>query len=328
VTADGYLLAVVEVSRSTSGMQALLSTLRLVLLAAGSLTVVSALIASLLLARRMTRPLVEMESATQAIAKGDFARRLAVTSADEMGRLAASINQMAADLARLEASRREFITKISHDLRTPLTGIKGFVVNLQDIAPDDMQSSLATMEEQTDHLIRLVNDLLTLSRFQRGQLHLRCTETDLAAVASSALALASERAQRFGVRVTLELPDDLPPVYGDAGRLQQVILNLVDNALRAVPAGGNVQVGVTSTESEVCLSVCDDGRGLTAEEAARAFEPYHSGPGGGSGLGLTIAREIVAAHNGHIWLRARSGGGAEAGFALPQGTGPRPHPIA
>jgi signal transduction histidine kinase len=317
LTADGSVLAVVEVSRPVDGMQALLGTLRLVLLATGSLAVISALIASLVLARRMVRPLIEMEAATQAIAKGDFARRLSVTSEDEIGRLAASIDQMAADLARLDASRREFIAKISHDLRTPLTGIKGFVVNLQDTAPDDMQAALATMEEQTDHLVRLVNDLLTLSRLQRGELHLRCTETDLAAIADSAVALASEKARRLGVTVTRELPDDLPAVYGDAARLQRVVLNLLDNALRATPAGGKVQVRTSSTESESRLSILDNGRGLTALEASRAFEPYSRGPGGGTGLGLTISREIVAAHGGRIWLSPRAGGGAEAGFALP-----------
>jgi signal transduction histidine kinase len=319
IAADGSVLAVVEVSRAVTGMRALLDTLRLVLFAAGSLAVVSALIASYMLARRMTRPLIEMEAATQAIAKGDFALRLGVEAEDEIGQLAASIDQMAADLERLEASRREFIAKISHDLRTPLTGIKGFVINLQDIAPDDMQAALATIEEQTDHLIRLVNDLLTLSRLQRGQLHLRCAETDLAAVARSAVDLASEKAQRMGIAVSLELPDTSPSVFGDAVRLQQVTLNLLDNALRATPASGTVRVGVTSTEAEIHLFVLDNGPGLTAAEVAHAFEPYYHGPGGGTGLGLTIAREIVAAHGGHIWLSGRPEGGAEAGFALPLG---------
>ena len=113
-------------------------------------------------------------------------------------------------------------------------------------------------------------------------------------------------------------PDAPAPACGDAGRLQQVAVNLLDNALRATPAGGSARVRVTSTDSEVCLAVIDKGRGLSDEEAARAFEPYFRGPGGGSGLGLTIAQEIVAAHGGRIWLEARSEGGAEAGFALPQ----------
>lgn len=314
---DGTALAVVEVSRDVGGMQAFLDTLRLVLAGAGGLVLIVSLVASLLLARQMTRPLRQVQATTQAIAAGDFSRRLNVASADEIGQLAASVNQMAADLARLQAARRDFIAKISHDLRTPLTAIKGFVVNLQDIAPGEMQPSLATMDEQTDRLVRLVDDLLTLSRLQRGDLRLHCVETDLVAVARSAAEVAGGKAGRLGVTLALDLPQDLPPVFGDADRLQQVVVNLLDNALRATPAGGRVHVGVGVRGNEIVLTVADTGQGLTAEEAARAFEPYFRGPGGGAGLGLTIAREIVIAHGGRIWLKPRSEGGAEAGFALP-----------
>jgi signal transduction histidine kinase len=317
VDADGAVMAVVEVSRDLSEIASFLGVLRLVLIGAGGLAFLAALVGSLLLARQLTRPLHQMESATQAIAGGDFDRRLSVTREDEIGRLAASINRMAGDLARLEASRREFIAKISHDLRTPLTAIKGFVVNLQDTAPDGMQPALATMDEQTERLIRLVNDLLTLSRLQRGQLHLRRARTDLAVVARSAVAVVGEKAHRLGVTLSLELPDRLPTVEGDADRLQQVVVNLLDNALKFTPAGGEVQVRASAHGDQVTLRVLDEGRGLADEEAAQAFEPYFRGQGGGAGLGLTIAREIVSAHHGQIWLKARPGGGAEAGFSLP-----------
>jgi signal transduction histidine kinase len=319
LAADGSVMAVVEVSRDMGEVRSFLTTLRLALAAAGGLALLAALLASLLLARQMTRPLHQMESATQTIASGDFGQRLAVASEDEIGRLATSINQMADDLARLEGERREFIAKISHDLRTPLTAIKGTVVNLQDCAPDELQPSLALMEEQADRLTRLVNDLLALSRLQRGELRLRCAATDLAAVARSSAAIAGEKAQRLGVTLTLDLPETLPPVWGDADRLQQVVVNLLDNALRATPAGGTVQVQVAATGQEVTLTVTDDGRGLSAEEEAHAFEPHFRGPDGGAGLGLAIAREIVTAHGGRIWLKPRPGGGAEAGFVVPVG---------
>ena len=119
------------------------------------------------------------------------------------------------------------------------------------------------------------------------------------------------------VGLSLDLPADLPAVSGNADRLQQVVVNLVDNALRATPTGGLVLLRVTDGVEEVTLTVTDNGRGLTVEEAARAFEPYFRRPGGSAGLGLTIAREIVEAHGGCIWLKARPEGGAEAGFALP-----------
>lgn len=326
--ADGTLLAVVEVSRPATELQTLLNTLRFMLLLAGVAALAAVLAASFLLAQRITGPLCDMEAATSAIAQGDFDRRVTVTSEDEIGRLAASINSMAADLARLEAARRDLVAKISHDLRTPLTAIKGIAVNLQDNSPQEMQAPLLTIEEQADHLNRLVTDLLTLSRLQRGELQLRCSDTDLAEIARSMASLASQKADRMGITLALDLSAVPALVQGDASRLQQVAVNLLDNALRATPAGGSIEMQVARSTSEASLSILDEGKGITANEAARAFEPYSRGPGGGSGLGLTIAREIIAAHGGRIWLRARACGGAEAGFALPLlGTGaPLPEP--
>jgi signal transduction histidine kinase len=317
VRADGTVMAVVEVSRDTGQAQAFLGVLRLVLAGAGALALVAALVVSLLLARQVARPLLQMEAATQDIASGDLSRRLTITSEDEIGRLGMSINCMAADLARLEAARREFIAKISHDLRTPLTAIKGFVVNLQDTAPDELQATLSTMDEQTERLIRLVNELLLLSRLQRGELRLRRARTDLASLARSAASLVEQKARRLGVSLSLDLARHLTAVYGDADRLQQVVVNLLDNALKFTPAGGSVLLKVEAGDGRVTLLVLDSGRGVGDEELVHAFEPYYRGLGGGAGLGLTIAREIVTAHDGQIWLKARPEGGAEAGFWLP-----------
>jgi signal transduction histidine kinase len=323
VGADGSELAVVELSRDVTERVSWLRALRRVLLAAGGSAVALFLVASLVLSRQMTRPLRQMESATRAIATGDFERRIKVASGDEIGRLAASINQMASDLARLEASRREFIARISHDLRTPLTSIKGFVANLQEIAPDTMKASLATLDQQTERLIRLVNELLTLARLQRGELRLKRVPTDLAEVAQSAMALVQEKARRLGIELTLVSAGNSPTpadgsLRGDPDRLQQLILNLLDNALRATQPGGCICVQITDLEDEVVLRVSDTGQGLTPEEAGRAFEPYYRGEGGGAGLGLSIAREIVNAHGGRIWLEPKPEGGAEAGFAVPR----------
>jgi signal transduction histidine kinase len=314
---DDTPLAVVEVSRDMSEVESLLDTLRWVLIAAGGLALVAASLASLWLGRQMAHPLHQIESATEVIAGGDFSRRVSVGGDDEIGRLAAGINTMAAELARLEAARSDFIARVSHDLRTPLTAIKGLVVNLQDSAPEGMQASLSTMDEQTDRLIRLVNDLLALARLRRGDLRLVRTEIDLGAVANSVVSLAKEKARRMGVTLTVTLPGSIPPVLGDADRLQQVMVNLLDNALKATPAGGAVGVQVAVQGHEVLFTVTDTGHGLTPDEAAHAFDPAFRGPRGGAGLGLSIAHDLVVAHGGRIWLENRPEGGADAGFALP-----------
>jgi signal transduction histidine kinase len=314
---DGTLLFVVEVSRRIGEIRSFLGTLRSILVAAGGLALVVAWIASFLLARAVARPLREMEEVTQAITAGDLDRRLTIATRDEIGSLADSINQMAADLARLEVARREFIARVSHDLRTPLTAIKGLLINLQDIAPEELQPSLATMDEQSDRLIRLVDDLLTLSRLQRGQLRLRLADIDLCAVGRSAASLAGGKAERLGIELIADLPTRALIVSGDADRIQQVVLNLIDNALKATPPGGSVEIGIGAGTEEISLAVRDDGRGPTPDEVAHAFEPYFRGAGGGAGLGLSISHDIVSAHGGRIWLKARPEGGAEAGFSLP-----------
>jgi signal transduction histidine kinase len=135
-------------------------------------------------------------------------------------------------------------------------------------------------------------------------------------VARSAAQRAKETAGRLGISLQLHVEDNLPIISGDADRLQQVVVNLLDNAFRVTPPGGSVQIDVTVQGESVVLTVTDTGPGPSAEEAANAFEPYFSGAGGGAGLGLTIANEIVTAHNGRIWLKALVGGGAQAGFAL------------
>jgi signal transduction histidine kinase len=174
------------------------------------------------------------------------------------------------------------------------------------------------VDEQTDRLIRLVDDLLTLSRLQRGELRLRLSDTDLCAVARSAASLADEKARRMGVHLMANLPPSVPIVPADADRLQRAVLNLLDNALKATPPGGTVEMEVAASNEEITLTVRDDGPGPTSDEEAHAFEPYFRGPGGGAGLGLSISHDIVLAHGGRIWLTARQEGGAEAGFALPR----------
>ncbi len=318
---DGSELAVVELSRDVSDRLGFLSDLRRTLVVAGGSALVVFMAASVLLASRMTRPLRQMESATRVIATGDFEQRIPVASSDEIGRLAVSINQMASDLGRLEAVRREFIAQISHDLRTPLTSIKGFVVNLQEIAPENLQASLVTLDEQTDRLIRLVNELLTLSRLQRGQLRMRRIATDLTTVVQSAMDLFRVKAQRQGIDLMMVSAGDTRTatdtrVQGDPDRLQQVVINLLDNALRATPPGGSIRMEISGRREEVIVTIADTGRGLTAEEADRAFEPYYRGAGGGAGLGLSIAQQIVESHGGKIWLAPRQEGGTEASFSV------------
>jgi signal transduction histidine kinase len=332
-------IGVVEVSRTTQVHERFLTSLRRILYVAVLLAAALTLLVSTVLARRLSRPISDMEQATQRIAAGDLDTRLAGYGSDELGRLAASINHMAARLTQLEEARSQFISEIAHDLRTPLAGIKGLLVNLIDVSTVDDpagendsaagMASLRLAERETDRLIRLVNQLLDLARWQGGRLALDRHPTDICALARSAAALCQERARHRNIELRVDLPagassdapDDapghapgeLPPIHADADRLERVLLNLLDNAIRFTPGGGQVLLTVEKRADEVEISVLDTGRGMSEQEQQHAFEAHYRGQGGGSGLGLTISQAIVQAHGGRMGIESPIGG-REAGI--------------
>ncbi|MCK4452038.1 MAG: HAMP domain-containing histidine kinase [Anaerolineae bacterium] len=319
-------IGVVEVSRPTLASERFLTTLRYILLVTILAAVVTSLLVSVLLARRLSRPIRDMERATQRIAAGDLDVRLGHYPPDEIGRLAESINQMAGRLKHLEAARAQFISEISHDLRTPLTAIKGLLVNLIDASePGEHDgrrsptetSSLEIAERETDRMIRLVNQLLDFSRWQGGRLELNRRPVDVGGIARDAVTLSEGRARHRNITLDADVPPSLPMISTDPDRLQRVILNLLDNGIKFTPAGGQVTLAVTQRESEIEISVRDTGRGMSDEERERAFEPYYQGEEGGAGLGLAIARAIVEAHGGRMGIESSKGQGSRVWFTLP-----------
>jgi signal transduction histidine kinase len=219
-------------------------------------------------------------------------------------------------LKHLESARAQFISEISHDLRTPLTAIKGLLVNLMDASGPGERPSLEIAERETDRLIRLVNQLLDFSRWQGGQLKLNRRPVDVSAIAYAAATLSEGRAHHRHITLNTDVPPSLPMISADPDRLQQVILNLLDNALKFTPSGGQVTLAVTQRAGEIEVSVQDTGRGMSDEEQERAFESYYRGKGGGAGLGLTIARAIVEAHGGRMGIESSVGQGSRVWFTL------------
>jgi len=330
-------IGVVEVSRATHAGERFLTTLRHILLGTILAAVVTSLLVSVLLARQLSGPIRDMERAARRITAGDLDVRLGDYPPDEIGRLAESINLMTAQLKHLEAARAQFISEISHDLRTPLTAIKGLLVNLIDASrPGEQpsassaglqirreqwraeQPSLEIAERETDRLIRLVNQLLDFSRWQAGQLELNRRPVDVSAIACAAVTLSEGRAHHRHVTLNTDVPPSLPTISADPDRLQRVILNLLDNAIKFTPGGGQVTLSVAQREGGIEVSVQDTGRGMSDEERERAFESYYRGEGGGAGLGLTIARAIVEAHGGLMGIESSVGHGSRVWFTLRQ----------
>jgi signal transduction histidine kinase len=311
------MFGVVEVSRSTLTAERFLTSMRNILLVALLIAILASLLVGVLLAQRMSRPIRDVEQATQRIAAGDLDVRLRSYPPDEIGRLAHSVNRLAGRLQHLEAARVQFISEISHDLRTPLTALKGLLVNLIDDLGPRRRPSLEIAERETDRLIRLVNQLLDFSRWQGGQLKLDCSPADVGEIAHDAILLVKERANHRNVRLSTHIPPDLPTVCVDRDRVERVILNLLDNGIKFTPAGGEVALSAAQREEGIEISIEDTGRGMTAEERKRAFEPYYRGAGGGTGLGLAIARAIVEAHGGRMSITSSPGQGTRVRFTLP-----------
>jgi len=280
-------------------------TNRALFYAAGGAALV-ALVLGILLARGLTGPLRELTEAIRALAKGELGQQVPVRSQDEIGELAAAFNQMSAELERLIAQRQQMTADIAHDLRTPLTVIGGYVESMQDGVLEATPDRLETIYKEVQHLQRLVNDLRTLSLAEAGQLSLNqipiAPQTLLAEVADAYQLAAKQK----GIKLTLLDASDVPEILVDPDRMMQVLANLVGNALRHTPNGGEIQLKANQTQKWVDLIVVDDGEGIAPEVLPHIFDRFYRGDQarqereGESGLGLAIAQSIIQMHQGEL----------------------------
>lgn len=285
----------------------------------------AALLVSLFFTRRVVAPLRAMMGASQRIAEGHYDQRVAVAGPDELGQLAERFNLMAERLEQTELMRRRLIGDVSHELRTPLTAIGGYMEGLMDGVLPATPETYEQVRHEAARLSRLVDDLQELSRVESGALHLDLRPLDVSMPLRTAARRLARQFDEKQVRLNLDLPAELPPVLADEDRLIQVLTNLVGNALMYTPAGGEVTVSAQKVGGELQVSVTDNGVGIPPEHLAHIFDRFYRvdksrsrSAGGGSGIGLTIARHIVEAHGGHI--RAASPGenkGSVFTFTLP-----------
>ena len=282
-----------------------------------------ALLLGLLLARTLTRPIRELTAATQALAKGELGQQVSVRAWDEMGQLAASFNQMSADLARASQLRRQMTADIAHELRTPLSLILGYTESLSDGKLPATQETFDIMYDEAQHLSRLIDDLRILSLADAGELPLTRRPVDPQALLERAFLAHVHEVQRQGISIQIEASPDLPQVEVDPGRMAQVLANLMSNALRHTPEGGQITLSAAAQGEKVYLRVQDSGVGISPEELPHIFERFYRGDksrqrhAGESGLGLAIARSIVEAHGGSLSVESMLGQGTTLSIALP-----------
>ncbi len=270
------------------------------------------------LAHGMTRPLREMTAAARAMAQGDYTLRVRATSRDEVGALAAAFNQMAADLAAADQQRRELIANVSHELRTPIAALRAVLENVVDGVAEPDPVTLRTALAQTERLGTLVAELLDLSRMDAGVLALEPEDFALAPMLAEAVAEVGLTDRAVGFRVDVEPPGAV--AHADRARLQQVVVNLLDNAARHGPPGSDVHVVARNDEEELVIEVSDAGPGIAVADRDRVFHRFTRGDraaGGGTGLGLAIARWVVDLHGGRIAVQEPESAGCTIRVTLP-----------
>lgn len=303
-----------------------LLTLGLTLIAFG----LAAILAARAVARSATAALERVSAAAASFLPGEDSPRAATDGPREVRVVAQTLNRMAdridravAELRAEEARKTQFVSDVSHELRTPLTAIRGAAETLLDgdVEPEDQQRFLTTIALEAERLGRLANDLITLQRIEGATGELPLRQVDLRLAADRAVAMLEPLLEDRGV--TLTVNGRAPLVLGDVDRLQQVVLNLVDNSSRIVGEGGHVRVDLDAENGKAVLSVADDGPGIDEGDLPRLFDRFYRSDtsrtrqSGGSGLGLAIVRAIVGAHGGTIEATNAPAGGAKMTVTLP-----------
>lgn len=296
-----------------------------VLLAAGAIGAVSvSLVASIILARTLTRPLKRLTEATENLAAGSLGHSVDIRSNDEIGALATSFNQMSRQLKEARELRQQMTADIAHELRTPLSIILGHAEALSDGVFQPTPERLAVIHEEAQRLDHLIEDLRILAMSDAGELKLRHEVLKASELIERSAEGFRPLAMKKGIQISVDVAEDIPEVVADPSRVAQVIGNLISNAMRYASDGGHVWLSATRAAANmVAFSVRDSGKGIAEEDIPHLFHRFYRADKararveGGSGLGLAIARSIVEAHGGTIAVTNASEGGAVFTFTLP-----------
>jgi signal transduction histidine kinase len=281
------------------------------------------LLLSLLLSRSILRSVDELISAARAMEKGDLSQRVSVRSKGELGELASAFNAMAEGLTRLEQLRQNMVTDVAHELRTPLSNVSGYLEALRDGIVDPTPEMIASVHEEAMMLNRLVDDLQELAMAEAGQLKLVRQPVSVKLVAEKSVQSLKSQADEKDVKIKINFPDDLPLVEADAERMGQVLRNLLNNAITNTPSGGEITIQARIVDSQVEISVQDNGLGISAEHLPYVFERFYrvdqsrTRSTGGAGLGLAIVKQLVEAQGGQVGIDSQVNVGTRITFTSP-----------
>ena len=327
---EGYIIYIIDNRETMRDLNAQLLQIIVEALAVG---LVISIFLSLLLAKTMIAPIQELTHAAEKVASGDFTDKVENASKDEIGVLTRTFNDMAEqledtldDLKRSEQMRREFVANVSHELRTPITGVKSYAETLAadpDMPADTRERFLGVILNESDRMTKIVQDLLTLSRFDAGSYEFSFDYFSFETSVRDVYNAVRMEAQAHHHEFTAEIEPGIPRIRGDKARVEQVLMNMVSNAIKYTKDGGRIAIKAGVRGGEVWCSVKDNGIGIPKEDTQKVFDRFYrvdkarSRESGGTGLGLSIAQEIVVRHGGRIDLKSRVGHGTTITVWLP-----------
>jgi signal transduction histidine kinase len=302
---------------------------------AGIAAAAAGLLISFLLRRQVTRPLRQLGSASLRIAEGNLDERVQITSVDEFGQLAVSFNEMAESLEGAERAKKRMIADVAHELRTPIAAVRSALEGLRDRLIEPTEETFTSLHHRILLLGRLVGDLHQLALADAGRLSVHPAATSLETIIEGILETIDVQAEDAGLRLSANLEPGLQRIPVDSHRIEQVLLNLLANAIRHTPEGGSVCVSAGQRESVIEVSVCDSGPGIAPSDLPHVFDRFYRADGsrsqsdssdplqaGSAGLGLPIAKALIEAHGGRIWAENAPEGGACVRFTLPVDAAP------
>jgi len=293
------------------------------LLLGGAVAIVVALILTFVLSRRMSSPIGVLAKAARRLGGGDLSQRVHFKGKGEVGELAQAFDSMADDLEHAEQLRRNLVADVAHELRTPLSNIQGYLEAIRDRVMKPNATTIRSLNEETALLSRLVDELQELSLAEAGELKLVYQAEDIAKLVKQAVTSWQPQVAAKEILLSLNLPDNLPLVNIDRQRVNEVLRNLLENAVAHTNKGGTITVAAAKQGDWVEVCVSDTGEGIPAEDLPNIFERFYrvdrsrARATGGSGLGLTIAKRMVEAHGGEITVQSELGKGSSFSFTLP-----------
>ncbi|MCL2125855.1 MAG: cell wall metabolism sensor histidine kinase WalK [Oscillospiraceae bacterium] len=333
VSADAGARFVVYIVDDKQTVQSLNAEIFLLILEAVLIGFVIAVVISLVISKTLLSPIQGMTTAAEAMADGDFSRKIRVESDDEIGILAKTFNDMASqiesmleELKKAEVLRREFVANVSHELRTPLTSVRTYAETMYDnheITHETEEEFLRVIINESDRMAKIVQDLLELSRFDSGASVLASEWFSIEHSVRDVYAAIALEAKKRNQELNLELEWKLPRIKGDRARVEQVLMNIMSNALKYTPDGGKIDIYSGSSGGKVWVRIEDTGVGIPKEDLARVFDRFYrvdkarSRESGGTGLGLSIAKEIITKHGGDIKIESTQGIGTSVTVVLP-----------